>query len=207
MASVTKQTIEAAWRKRFEGGERTVKSYRCPAWIASSTTTTRSGASSTSCLASTPRPASDGRARRARLAAWRRDFHLPEAIELAREWKVKVAKGIDPDAEQKAALATQLVETAAAVRTVEHAGRGYTAARAPRWRPATARAFEGDLRVITDALGSVPIHKVTRRMLAASCASSSTAPRPMGIEAPGSSGCGCSWAARSSSRSSATGST
>ena len=42
----------------------------------------------------------------------------------------------------------------------------YTAARAPRWRPATARAFKGDLKVITNALGSVPIHQVTRRMLA-----------------------------------------
>ena len=30
MASVTKQTIEAAWRKRFEGGERTVKVVQVP---------------------------------------------------------------------------------------------------------------------------------------------------------------------------------
>ena len=85
-----------------------------------------------------------------RSAGWPPDFHFPEAIKLGREAMVKVAKGIDPRREQKAASTAQLVETAAAVRTVAMLAEAYTQARSQRWRPATARAFKGDLREIVD---------------------------------------------------------
>ena len=72
------------------------------------------------------------------------DLHLAEARKLAEEAKVKVGKGISPKLEQRTALASQLVETAASVRTVETLIDVYKAARSSRWRPATTRAFEGD---------------------------------------------------------------
>ena len=95
------------------------------------------------------------------------DFHLEEARKAALAAKAKVVVGIDPAAERKGAIGAQLADTAAQVRTVATLVEAYTQARSQRWRPATARAFKGDLREIVDALGAVPIHNVTRRMLAA----------------------------------------
>ena len=166
MASVTKQTIEAAWRKRFEGGERTVKVVQVPGLECIIYDDYAIWRLDYKLPGVNPETGKRWPGKKGTLGRLAPKFHLPEAIELAREWKVKVTKGIDPGAEQKEALATQLVETAAAVRTVSTLVEAYSAARARRWGPATAKAFAGDLRVVTDALGSVPIHKVTRRMLA-----------------------------------------
>ena len=73
---------------------------------------------------------------------------------------------LDPGAERKVGVIVQLAETAAAVRTVQTLVDSYKTVRSPRWRPATVKAFEIDLRTIADALGSVPVDKVSRRMLA-----------------------------------------
>ena len=209
MASVTKQTIEAAWRKRFEGGERTREGR----------TGARPGLHHLRRLRDlAPRLQAAWRQSRDRQAmagqeglAWPpgAEFHLPEAIELAREWKVKVAKGIDPAAEQKEALADATGRDGGGRPHRAHAGGGLHGGSGAtlatgdgegvRWRPSRNHRCAGP--------GADPQGDATdagRR----SCASSSTAPRPMGIEAPGSSGCGCSSEAclRSHSRD-ATGST
>ena len=94
------------------------------------------------------------------------ELHLPEARKLAREAKAKVARGIDPADERKAEVAANLADAAASVRTVATLVDIYKPVRSPRWQPATVKAFEGDLRTITEALGPLPVHKVTRRALA-----------------------------------------
>ena len=163
MARVTKQTIEAAWRNR--AGDR--QKVRCGQGLVLElnihSASWRQEYRLPGINPETGKRWPNDALSLGRLAP---DFHLPEAIKLGREAMVKVAKGIDPRREQKAALTAQLVETAAAVRTVAMLAEAYTQARSQRWRPATARAFKGDLREIVDSLGSVPIHKVTRRMLA-----------------------------------------
>ena len=167
MTSVTKQTIEAAWRKRFDGGERTVKVVQVPGLdciIYDDYAIWRLDYKLPGVNPETGKRWSGKKGLLGRLAP---DFHLPEAIHLAREWKVKVAKGIDPAGEQKAALSAQLVETAAAGRTMRSLVEAYKAARSPRWRPSTVKAFAVDLRDITDALGDALVTKVTRKELAA----------------------------------------
>ena len=165
MAAVTKQTIEAAWRNRTKG-QRPIRDdvvrglvlalhdahatwrleYRLP------------GVNPESGHRWPNQVWTIGRLAPA--------LHLAEARAHAREGKVKVARGIDLAGEHRAALQAQLVETAAAVRTVATLVDAYTAARARRWRPSTAKAFDGDLRTITNALGSIPYDKATRRTLA-----------------------------------------
>ena len=116
MPRVTKQTIEAAWRIET-GAERVwddvVKGlfvelnanhgswyldYRLPGLIPE-----------------TGKRWSGGTLPLGRLSP---ELHLAEARKLAREAKVKVARGIDPAAERKAEVVANLIEIAAATRTV-----------------------------------------------------------------------------------------
>jgi len=164
--SVTKQTIEAAWRRRLDGGDRIVKIPQVPGldlYLAPDKATWRLDYRLPGVNPETGKRWPGGPRK---LGALRPDFHLAEAIALARAWRVKIDQGIDPAAEQRIALVTQLAETAAAVRTVSALVDAYKAVRSPRWRPATAKAFGVDLKTIVDDLGTMPVHKVTRKMLA-----------------------------------------
>ena len=166
MATVTKQTIDAAWRNRGDGGT-LIRDDRVKGLVLALQKHHASWRLEFRLPGLNPETGKrwpNDAWTIGRLAA---DLHLAEARKLAEEGKGKIAKGVSPKLDQRTALDAQLVETAAAVRTVATLIAAYKVARSRRWRPATARAFEGDLRVIADALGSVPIHKVTRRILAA----------------------------------------
>ena len=165
MAGVTKATIEAAWRNRAEDGK-SVRDDQVRGLVLALNREHATWRLEFRLPGTNPETG-----RRWPNDAWTigrlaPDLHLPEARSLAREAKVKIGKGINPRLEQRAALTVQLADTAAAVRTVAALIDDYTAARRPRWRPATERAFMGDLKVIRAALGNLPVHHVTRRMLA-----------------------------------------
>ena len=164
--AVTKQTIEAAWRKRPERGPMIIKIPQVAGMdlrLAPDGATWRLDYRLPGVNPETGKRWPGGPRR---LGELRADFHLHEAVALARAWRVKIDQGIDPYLERKVDVAVQLAETAAAVRTVQSLVDAYRATRSPRWRPATLKAFEGDLRTITAALGSLPVHKVTRKVLA-----------------------------------------
>ena len=129
MTAVTKQTIEVLWRKRPERGASTIKIPQVPGldlYIAQGKATWRLDYRLPGVNPVTGKRWPGG-ARR--LGDLRPDFHLPEAIAMARAWRVKIGQGIDPYLERKAGVTAQLVETAAAVRTVQTLVDAYKAAR------------------------------------------------------------------------------
>lgn len=162
----TKQTIEAAWRKRPETGARIVKVPQVAGLDLYLTPSRATWRLDYRLPGVNPETGRRWRGGPRKLGELRPDFHLPEAVALAREWRVQIDKGFDPATERKASVVAQLAETASAVRTVSTLVDAYKAARSPRWRPSTVKAFEGDLRVITAALGHVPVNKLTRKALA-----------------------------------------
>ena len=94
-------------------------------------------------------------------------FHLEEAREVALTAKALVMRGVDPLGERKAELHKNIAAVAAAEReqTVADLVRAYRARREAGWRTATRAAFKGDLQVIVDHIGPLPISGVTRRQL------------------------------------------
>lgn len=164
--AVTTQTIETAWRRRNEGGDRIVKVPQVPGldlYLAPDKATWRLDYRLPGVNPETGKRWSGGPRKLGKLEP---EFRLAEAIALAREWRVKVDKGIDPAAERKAGVVVQLAETAAAVRTVAVLAATYEKIRSPGWQPATVKAFKGDLTTITSALRHMPVRKVTRKALA-----------------------------------------
>ena len=94
-------------------------------------------------------------------------FHLEEARAAALAAKALVVQGIDPLGERNAALHRNLAAVAEAEReqSVSALVRAYRARREGRWRTTTRAAFKGDLKVIEDHIGTLPISKLTRRQL------------------------------------------
>ncbi len=165
MANLTKQIVEAAWRNRT--GERT--KLRDDAVKGLLLELNRHGAAwrlEYRLPGLNPESGERWPNDAWTIGALSPELHLAEARKLAREGKAKVARGVDPKAEQKVALRVQLAETAAAVRTVAALAETYEKVRSPGWQPATVKAFKGDLATITSALGHLPVHKVTRKALA-----------------------------------------
>jgi integrase len=167
MERITKATIEAAWRNRGDGGGPPIRDHKVRGLnlaIHAHHATWRLDFRLPGRHPETGKRWPNDTLTLGRLSP---AFHLDEARAAALEQKLLVTKGINPKLAEKAVLARQLVATAGERVTVKALVEGYTAARSQRWRPQTARAFEGDLREVTAALGELPVKAVTRRQLGA----------------------------------------
>jgi integrase len=164
MDRITKATIEAAWRNRADGG----RLLRCGGGLVLALNRDHATWRLEFRLpgidpATGKRWPNDALT----LGRLRPSFHLREARAAATENKALVARGINPKTAAKVELARRLAATADERVTVQALVESYVAVRARRWRPQTARAFKGDLREITAALGDLPVKAITRRQLVA----------------------------------------
>lgn len=164
-AELTKPRIETAWRRR-DGSKVVLRDHRVRGLYLSIRAQSATWFFEFKLPGRNPETGDRWRTTTLKLGRLTKDFHLEEARKAALVAKGKVAAGIDPAAEKQTALTAQLADTAAAVRTVQTLVDAFKATRSPGWRPKTLKAFEGDLRTITAALGVLPVHKVTRRALA-----------------------------------------